>query len=456
MAHLQAIVAKECFDTQFSLDSMDLYLSFLGEDIANEMGRAILAGTIRDNWMEDPTFREDYTYAIMALAGTVKVVTCIHLMPSNTDKALVRSKILSGIQGILAWILVCHHQPPKIPAPMRRKRTLIRNDMRTPFIGYLTLVDTVFDLHPSARVTLLNTPLALDVVLFFWDAIDEDGQPCITYQPYKQLAGEAAATTSCAVLNLFVSFLRYGREFKAKISLLNRIEEGRTSDAHMWLESAIMRIKYVVEGLRDDPRQPRLAATTFVSTLAFGTGILFVTASSRTARAAMEKRIYEQLTGALHALSLRHPCPSTSPEILTESLLLRQRDMILWLVTGQGGNYVRGMSGMLENGLLENIVRGATTTPGSTPHVDQIKSALNQLTFYSIYPTVLKQVVAAIDHLAPSLHSEFLSRAQLPLLWNPFQETVKFYKRHLDTLPRKLNICDNLHVRSSISRSNSG
>ncbi|KAH6903617.1 hypothetical protein BKA70DRAFT_1300420 [Coprinopsis sp. MPI-PUGE-AT-0042] len=444
MAHLQYIMRKECFDAQFSLDSMDLFLSFLDEDIANEMGRSVLDGTVRDNWMEDPTFRDDYAYAIMSLAGTLKVVIGVNLIPSPTDRSLVRSKILSGIQGILSWILT-----------MRRQRSLIRNDMKVGFMSYLRLVDALFDLHPTTRMTLLNTPLALDVVLFFWDAVDEDGQPFITYDPYKQPSTpEAAPTTSCIVLNLFASFLRIGRELKAKITMIERIEEGKASDPSTWAESAILRAKCVVQRLRDDPHQPNLAATTFLSTLAWGTGMLFVTASPRSARAVVEKKVYEELSGALHILSLRQSCPSTSPEILTEALLVRQWDMILWVATGHC-NYVRGLSGMLEHGLLANVMRGAMIYPGSTPKVDQVKSSLRQLTFYSVYPSVLNQVITALDRLPPPLHSEILSREQLASLWNPFRETMKFYKEHLDSLSRKLSICDNLYHHEDNGRKRS-
>jgi hypothetical protein len=50
MAHLHSIyMEKGCFDARFSLESMGLYLSFLGEDVANEMGLAILVGTVSDN-----------------------------------------------------------------------------------------------------------------------------------------------------------------------------------------------------------------------------------------------------------------------------------------------------------------------------------------------------------------------------------------------------------------------
>jgi hypothetical protein len=201
---------------------------------------------------------------MMALAGTLKVVIGIHLIRSALEKVVVRSKRTLGIRGILAWILVSFHQRPNIPAPLWRKRALIRNDMGVAFNSYLSLVEAVFDMDPVARETLLNTPLALDVVLFFWDAINEDGKPFIMYQPYKQLDPEAAATTSCTLLNLAISFLRYGREFEAGIALFDRIEEGRTSDPWMCVESASMRIEHVVQDIQDDPRQPHLAASNYL------------------------------------------------------------------------------------------------------------------------------------------------------------------------------------------------
>ncbi|KAH6901684.1 hypothetical protein BKA70DRAFT_1308352 [Coprinopsis sp. MPI-PUGE-AT-0042] len=422
LPQLQHILEQECSGGRFSMSSLDIFISFLDEEVANEMGASIIAMV---PWANDPEFQQDYMYGMVALMGILRVVEIYSSRPA-TEQSQIRTKVQRNIIGILSWIFVCHHQPPKIPSTTSRGRPQI---------------DRLFDMHPSIRMTLLNTPLALDVMLFFWDAVDENEHPFVTYDPYqKPKTTQEVTTTSCIILNLFTSFITLGQNLKASISLLQRIQEEKATNPSLWAESAVLRAKYVIRRLQEDPDQPLLAATTFLSALVWSTGTLFAMASYNGARAIMEVKVYEQYTSALHALSIREDCSSSPPQLLTECLLARQMDMIRFITSGQF-NYVRAIAGMLQNGLLTNILRGLMThsSPG-----DVFGKALSPLTLYSVYPTVLYEVVAAVNRVPPSICGT-LSSGPLAPVWSGFQNTTQLYKDHLDALPRKPDMCDNLY-----------
>ncbi|KAH6903616.1 hypothetical protein BKA70DRAFT_1300419 [Coprinopsis sp. MPI-PUGE-AT-0042] len=437
LPQLQHILEQECSGGRFSMNSLDIFISFLDEEVANEMGASIIAMV---PWANDPEFQQDYMYGMVALMGILRVVEIYSSRPA-TEQSQIRTKVQRNISGILSWIFVCHHQPPKIPSTTCRGRPQIVKNLIPQFMSHIHILDRLFDMHPSIRMTLLNTPLALDVMLFFWDAVDENEHPFVTYDPYqKPKTTQEVTTTSCIILNLFTSFITLGQNLKASISLLQRIQEEKTTNPSLWAESAVLRAKYVIRRLQEDPDQPLLAATTFLSALVWSTGTLFAMASYNGARAIMEVKVYEQYTSALHALSIREDCSSSPPQLLTECLLARQMDMIRFITSGQF-NYVRAIAGMLQNGLLTNILRGLMThsSPG-----DVFGKALSPLTLYSVYPTVLYEVVAAVNRVPPFICGT-LGSGPLAPVWSGFQNTIQLYKDHLDALPRKPDICDNLY-----------
>lgn len=437
LPQLQHILEQECSGDRFSMSSLDIFNSFLDEDVANEMGNSIIRMA---PWASDPEFQQDYMYGMVALMGILRVVEVYPSRPA-TQQSLIRTKFQSNIKGILSWIFICHHQPPKVAS---RARPQIAKTLVPQFMSHVHVLDRLFDMHPSIRMALLNTPLALDVMLFFWDAVDENDQPFVTYDSYqKPQTTQQVTTTSRTILNLFTSFITLGQNLKASISLIQRIQEEKTTNPRLWAdsESAVSRARFVIRRLQVDPNQPLLAATTFLSALVWSTGTLFAMASYNGARAIMELKVYEEYTSALHALSIREDCSTSPPQLLTECLLARQMDTIRFITSGQF-NYVRAIAGMLHNGLLTNILRGLMTHPSAG---DVFGNALNPLILYSVYPTVLYEILAAIDRIPPSIQGFLRNEALLPV-WDRFRNTASFYEEHLDSLPRKPSICDNLFV----------
>ena len=105
---------------------------------------------------------------------------------------------------------------------------------------------------------------------------------------------------------------------------------------------------------------------------------------------------------------------------------------------------------MLKSGLLTNIIRGLIAHPQPA---DAFESALAQLKPYTIYPTVLKEMQRSVSEMSPTLLlSPSLVRPAngrpLKPVWELLEANLRVYTRILDSLPRRLTICDNLRVSS--------